>query len=454
MTVDTRCCSSEEFLKEINDIVEAHIRRRIDELSAIEPTRVDSCIIADSSKDLVDLPSRREGDGASMTSELFNSLTTEEKESHFLLASEAHLKTLFRFACRGGDSKSMSRISSEWSVRLLESLQDDSVAGCIESGSLSAVQQLVNQGLDVSRPELIMAAIRSGSIAVLECLLAHVKMEKLERILSAVINENAPIKSQQITELLQSYRLVGLSALGNLEYREANFQSALEQYLAALEICSKTDSSDKQENLVKLEYNCARALFRLDRWVDSISRCNACIALEPSYVNAHAQRAQSSAALHDFEGAAKDYDRCISLVGNVRSSMENASHRLRQVSEYRDRLIEMEKILRTDHYTVLGVDRFSPDAQIKASYRQLAKQLHPDKLPNDSSEDIRAKSRNQFNRIQQAYQTLTGDEQLRLDYDVTLRIQIGTEKLRKSLSRRPMNEEVPRCSSPLESVYN
>lgn len=454
MTVDTRCCSSEELLREIKVLVEAHIQRRFDELSAIGSTRGDSCILAHRSKDYVDLPSRRESDGASMTSGFFNSLTTEEKESHIALASEANLKILFRFACRGGDSESMSRISSEWSVRLLESLQDDSVVECIESGSFLAVEQLVNQGLNVSRPELIIAAIRSESIPILECLLAHVKMEQLERILSVVINENASTESQQITELLQSYRLIGLSALGNLEYRESNFQSALEKYLAALEICSKTDSSDKQENLVKLQYNCARALFRLDRWVDSIARCNACIDLEPSYVNAYAQRAQSSAALHDFEASARDYDRCISLVGNVRSSMENAGQRLRQVSEYRDRLSDMEKILRTDHYTVLGVDRFSSDAQIKAAYRQLAKQHHPDKLPKDSSEGIRAKSRNQFNRIQQAYQTLTGDEQLRLDYDVTLRIQIGTEKLRKSLSRRPMDEEVPRCSSPLESVYN
>lgn len=63
-----------------------------------------------------------------------------------------------------------------------------------------------------------------------------------------------------------------------------------------------------------------------------------------------------------------------------------------------------------DHYAVLGVAKTATQAQIKAAYRRLARELHPD----TNTEDPRAERR--FKRVAQAYDAI-GTPKKRRAYD-------------------------------------
>jgi molecular chaperone DnaJ len=63
-----------------------------------------------------------------------------------------------------------------------------------------------------------------------------------------------------------------------------------------------------------------------------------------------------------------------------------------------------------DHYEVLGVDRQAAASEIKAAYRRLALQYHPDRNPGDRSAEEK------FKEISQAYAVL-GDASKRAHYD-------------------------------------
>ncbi|KAJ1952354.1 DnaJ- protein scj1 [Dispira parvispora] len=63
-----------------------------------------------------------------------------------------------------------------------------------------------------------------------------------------------------------------------------------------------------------------------------------------------------------------------------------------------------------DYYKILNVDRQASQAQIKRAYKQLSKQLHPDKNPNDD------KAHEKFSELTEAYKVLS-DEKTRSLYD-------------------------------------
>ena len=63
-----------------------------------------------------------------------------------------------------------------------------------------------------------------------------------------------------------------------------------------------------------------------------------------------------------------------------------------------------------DYYKILGVDRKSTDKQIKAAFRKLARQCHPDLNPNDPQAEAR------FKDINEAYEALS-DAEKRAKYD-------------------------------------
>ena len=69
-----------------------------------------------------------------------------------------------------------------------------------------------------------------------------------------------------------------------------------------------------------------------------------------------------------------------------------------------------------DPYRVLGVSKDSSDAEIKRTYRKLARQYHPDRNPNDTAAEERFKS------IQTAYESI-GSPEARREWDQQRRME-------------------------------
>ena len=63
-----------------------------------------------------------------------------------------------------------------------------------------------------------------------------------------------------------------------------------------------------------------------------------------------------------------------------------------------------------DYYDVLGVSKTASQAEITKAYRKLARELHPDKNPNDP------KAEDRFKQVSAAYEVV-GDETKRASYD-------------------------------------
>ena len=64
-----------------------------------------------------------------------------------------------------------------------------------------------------------------------------------------------------------------------------------------------------------------------------------------------------------------------------------------------------------DYYETLGVARDAGEAEIKKAYRQKAKELHPDRNPEN-----RTRAEEEFKRVAEAYEVLS-DSQKRAQYD-------------------------------------
>ncbi|MFZ0630802.1 MAG: molecular chaperone DnaJ [Acidobacteriaceae bacterium] len=69
-----------------------------------------------------------------------------------------------------------------------------------------------------------------------------------------------------------------------------------------------------------------------------------------------------------------------------------------------------ENVIKADYYEVLGVSRTATDQELKAAYRRLALQHHPDRNPGD------VESEERFKACSEAYQVLS-DPQKRAAYD-------------------------------------
>lgn len=87
----------------------------------------------------------------------------------------------------------------------------------------------------------------------------------------------------------------------------------------------------------------------------------------------------------------------------------------------------------TDYYHVMGVTSQAGAQEIKAAYRKLAKQYHPDAMQGHPER------KELMYEIQAAYEVL-GDEQKRSDYDKSRQKQLGREQA-KQPAKQPGNPD-------------
>lgn len=78
-----------------------------------------------------------------------------------------------------------------------------------------------------------------------------------------------------------------------------------------------------------------------------------------------------------------------------------------------------DKHARSNHFQLLGVQRYSSTKEIQKSYYQLAKELHPDKFQKESMKQIKPLMEDLFSRVSEAYEILS-DEEKRKDYEEEL----------------------------------
>ncbi|UKZ58076.1 hypothetical protein TrVGV298_011941 [Trichoderma virens] len=81
-----------------------------------------------------------------------------------------------------------------------------------------------------------------------------------------------------------------------------------------------------------------------------------------------------------------------------------------------------------DHYKVLGVAKDAQVAEIRLAYRKLVLKCHPDKVQDPA---LKAQKQEEFQKVQQAYELLT-DEEERRKYDDQVKLAELKEQLRKA----------------------
>ncbi|KAF4725553.1 hypothetical protein FOZ63_031261 [Perkinsus olseni] len=205
--------------------------------------------------------------------------------------------------------------------------------------------------------------------------------------------------AEGVADILKSQLIVAESLVGNNCYRSADYRGAAESYKAAIDVITQLPHHPPlhTDNLVKLRYNLARALYRLGEWTNAVVECDACLALDASYANARVQRAQCHTALLRFEEAAKDY----------------------QLLGWTSKANEVGRLATCDHYTVLRLPHYANDNDVKTAFRDLARLWHPDKNGHRTTDEIK-RCHAWFHRIQESYRVLT-DPIERMEYDLLLR---------------------------------
>lgn len=220
-----------------------------------------------------------------------------------------------------------------------------------------------------------------------------------------------------MADVLSAHLVVELSLQGNARYRRGGYEGAIGCYQEAIEICTAVGQPEggaaaqagKQvrgptaENLVRLRYNLARALHRIDRWTEACQQATAVIELDPGYVNAYALRAQAAMASWDWKSARADWDSLLSL-----AQRGSSSHPIGEevISAWRRRREECCRQLAAGFYEALGLPRFSELEAVRRAYKDLARRWHPDKNQHRSA-DHRERATRRFSRIQAAYEALS-----------------------------------------------
>ena len=101
-------------------------------------------------------------------------------------------------------------------------------------------------------------------------------------------------------------------------------------------------------------------------------------------------------------------------------------------SNWTGKRLRLEKLVtimaQQNHFEVLGLNTKARDSQISSAYQELAKALHPDKLPPNSPDDIQKLTNNAFSRVTEAYQAINNEEN-RQKYLKTLELGLAEEVL-------------------------
>jgi tetratricopeptide (TPR) repeat protein len=369
-------------------------------------------------------------------------------------------------AVKSGSTEALATLLNLGGASVLAAATTEERAISSGTDSTDSKQCRDSEGEDSGLPlSLLSLCIECGNSSMLGLLLEQLRssrsglgLDSVRQVLSRISKAGGrDNEGQELVVTLSSHLVVELSHLGNAQYRQGDLDGAISSYKEAIALCEQSGASAKpsnaeptgnsvaqcgrsknvpeaasrsescghlsesaRENLVRLHYNLARALHRSDRWVEAREQASIVIAIDPSYVNAHALRAQAAMATFDWEAALSDWDQLMTIVASGSAAVHLGSNveKADLVATWRKRREECAVQVSLGHYEVLGLPRIASVEEVRRAYRELALQWHPDKH-RQRGRDMQERASRRFERIRQAYEIL-GEDAAKHAYDATL----------------------------------
>ncbi|MED6146959.1 hypothetical protein PIB30_117413 [Stylosanthes scabra] len=209
-------------------------------------------------------------------------------------------------------------------------------------------------------------------------------LEKLQQVGS--INDKCVIdKINDSLSLAATIReLLDQKRAGNENFKLGKYTEAVEHYTSAI------SSNIKSRPFAAICFgNRAAAYQALGQIADAIADCSMAIALDTNYAKAISRRATLHEMVRDYEYAACDLRKLISVLESQsnqnanQSDSPSGSHAVKELRQAHQRLISVEdqakRGLPLNFYLILGTKPADTANDIKKAYHKAALKHHPDK---------------------------------------------------------------------------
>ncbi|KAL7169113.1 hypothetical protein ACSBR2_034197 [Camellia fascicularis] len=211
-------------------------------------------------------------------------------------------------------------------------------------------------------------------------------LEKQELLRSTEDRHGSSTRESSIPFAVTVRELLHRKNAGNEAFQSGRHTEAVEHYTAVV-----SSSIESRPFAAICFCNRAAAHQSLGQIADAIADCSLAIALDGSYSKAVSRRATLHETIRDYEQAASDVHRLISLlekqsqekVQQCGSPDGSAGGNVEELRQARRRLSSVEekakKGISLDHYLILGIKPSDAASEIKKAYRKAALRHHPDK---------------------------------------------------------------------------
>ncbi|KAL0665829.1 hypothetical protein Bca4012_028533 [Brassica carinata] len=262
-------------------------------------------------------------------------------------------------------------------------------------------------------------------------------LEKLQQMGSSRNENQEECRDSPASLVATISELLRYKNAGNEAVRAGKYTEAVEQYTAAL-----SRNVDSRPFAAICFCNRAAANQALVQIADAIADCSLAMALDENYTKAVSRRATLHEMIRDYDQAASDLKRLISILvkqngekakTSETSSADRSSTR-KELKQARQRLSVMEEKskegIALDFFLIMGVKASDTAADIKKAYRKAALRHHPDKAAQilvrsesegpwlkEILEEVHKGADRLFKTIGEAYSVLS-DPTKRSDYEL------------------------------------
>ncbi|KAK9692315.1 hypothetical protein RND81_09G255700 [Saponaria officinalis] len=248
--------------------------------------------------------------------------------------------------------------------------------------------------------------------------------------------------------------LIRHKSAGNGAFQTGRHAEAVEHYSAALSF-----NVESRPFAAVCFGNRAAAYQALGQITEAVADCSLAIALDGNYLKAISRRATLFEMIRDYDQAAKDLEKLVSLLTKQAEEKANPSmNLLADLKQARQRLYQMEdqakRGIPLNFYLILGVEPSVAATDLKKAYRKAALRHHPDKagqsltrsecgddgLWKEVADEVYKDTDKLFKMIGEAYAVLS-DPTKRSQYDIEEEMRNGVKK-HGNTSRMPNDANI------------